>query len=392
MRKRVALVIQRYGDEVNGGAELHSRWIAEHLIQAYEIEVLTTRALDYVTWANHYRHKNEIINGIRVRRFRVTRRRDPTRFGRIQEYIFQNPHTVKDELRWLKEEGPCSQALIRFIRKRKAFYDCFIFFSYRYYTTYYGLLQSPEKSLLVPTAEADPVVRLQIFKDFFHKPRGILYNSLEEKELIHHHTHNSAVPGEITGVGINLPEERDADRFRKKYSIDGPFLLYLGRIDENKGCPRLFDYFIRCYTEVPDAPQMVLIGKATIEIPKHRAIRHLGFVSERDKFDALEAAEFLLMPSKYESLSMVVLEAWALGKAVLVNGDCQVLKGQVLRSNGGFYYHNYPEFRETQSLLMTNSNLRNRIGKNGHEYYLKNYSWPVIVKKYHRMIGQVTGE
>ena len=86
----------------------------------------------------------------------------------------------------------------------------------------------------------------------------------------------------------------------------------------------------------------MLIGNPIIPIPEHPQIHHLGFVNDQDKFDALAAAELLIMPSYFESLSMVALEAWALGKPVLANGRCDVLKGQCIRSNGGLYYESFP--------------------------------------------------
>ena len=53
----------------------------------------------------------------------------------------------------------------------------------------------------------------------------------------------------------------------------------------------------------------MLIGNSLLPIPEHPRIRHLGFLDDADKFDAMAAAELLIMPSYYESLSMVALEA-----------------------------------------------------------------------------------
>ncbi len=78
-------------------------------------------------------------------------------------------------------------------------------------------------------------------------------------------------------------------------------------------------------------------------------MRHLGFVSEEDKFDGVAASDVLVMPSYYESLSIVALEAWAIGTPVLANAKCDVLKGQCLRSNAGLFYENADEFVEALS-------------------------------------------
>ena len=69
--RRIALINQRYGLEVNGGSEYYTRLIAEKLSKNFDVEVLTTTAIGYDTWENYYSEGTEKINGIKVRRFRV---------------------------------------------------------------------------------------------------------------------------------------------------------------------------------------------------------------------------------------------------------------------------------------------------------------------------------
>ncbi len=66
---------------------------------------------------------------------------------------------------------------------------------------------------------------------------------------------------------------------------------------------------------------------------------------------------------------MVALEAWALGRPVLANGRCDVLKGQCLRSNAGLFYESYEEFAETLYALESNGPLHARLGQNGRDYF-----------------------
>jgi glycosyltransferase involved in cell wall biosynthesis len=108
----------------------------------------------------------------------------------------------------------------------------------------------------------------------------------------------------------------------------------------------------------------------------------MGFLTEEMKFSALDEALILVMPSFYESLSMVVLEAWAAEKPVLANGRCDVLKGQCLRSNAGLFYENYEEFEEALTLLLASPELRRAMGKNGHRYFSRHYTWETIERKY----------
>ena len=171
--------------------------------------------------------------------------------------------------------------------------------------------------------------------------------------------------------------------------MNRPFALYIGRIDENKGCRQLFEYFSRYAATFPRGLDLVLIGSAIIPVPDHPRIHHLGFLDDRDKFDALAAADALIMPSYFESLSMVALEAWAMGKPVLANGRCDVLKGQCIRSGAGLYYETYEEFVETLYTLESKGPIHTRLGRNGREYFRLNYDWRVIERKYLDMLEQL---
>ena len=165
----------------------------------------------------------------------------------------------------------------------------------------------------------------------------------------------------------------------------------MGRIDENKGCRELFEYF-RHYARIAPELTLVLVGTPVMPIPEHPQIRHLGFVSDQEKFDAIAAAELLIMPSYYESLSMVTLEAWALGRPVLANGQCDVLVGQCARSNAGLYYDSYEEFAEALHTVLSQSALRRALGANGRHYFNAHYTWPVIERKYLDMLDQLERE
>jgi len=227
---------------------------------------------------------------------------------------------------------------------------------------------------------------LNIFKELFKKPRAFIYNSVEERRMINEISHNKDVPGEIVGVGIDIPENLSADKFRKKYHIRDKFILYIGRIDENKGFPQLFNFFLQFLRGTNKKVSLVLIGNNIIGIPSHPRILHLGILSDEDKCNALLASELLVMPSILESLSMVLLEAWAMKKAALVNANCEVLKGQCIRSNGGLYYRNYDEFEATLNFLLDKPRIREIMARNGRKYFDQNYRWEVIIEKYNRII------
>jgi glycosyltransferase involved in cell wall biosynthesis len=395
-RLRLAVVVQRYGTEITGGAELHARLVAERLAGRHDVTVLTTCALDYVTWRNEYARGLSAINGIPVLRFPVRRPRDPEQFGRLQQRVFHRGHTPREAQAWMDAQGPYSPRMRRWIRHHREDFDYFLCFSYRYWTTFRALQEVEGRGILVPTAEPDPAVELPLFRDNFRRARAIMYNSYEERDMIVEHASNTAVPNVVVGVGIVEPPAVSAERFRAARGIEGPFLLYIGRIDANKGCEQLFRYYARAHAALTDAgetaPQLVLAGSALLDIPDHPGITYVGRVTDQEKYDALAACTALAMPSFYESLSMVLLEAWALSRPVLVNAHCAVLQGQARRANGGLWYHDGAEFVEACRLLGGDAQLGDTLGAAGKRYYDANYTWPVIEEKYEQMFQLLQAE
>jgi glycosyltransferase involved in cell wall biosynthesis len=219
-----------------------------------------------------------------------------------------------------------------------------------------------------------------------------MYNSAEERAAIHAVSGNDDVPGIVVGVGSVIPSVVEPARARQKFGLNNRFIVYVGRIDANKGCVQLFDFFIHYLEGQRRNVDLVLIGKGDLQIPSHPHIRQLGFVSDEDKFDVMAGAEALVMPSNYESLSMVALEAWALGRPVVANARCDVLLGQCLRSNAGLYYEHSAEFDAVLDRLLDDSSLVGRLGEHGRNYFMRHYSWPVIERKYLDMLEALKSE
>jgi glycosyltransferase involved in cell wall biosynthesis len=394
---RLAFVVQRYGLDIAGGAEYHGRLVAEHLSRDAEVEVLTTCARDYVTWANHYPPGESRENGVLVRRFPVDAPRDIERFAQVTARLFGEAARVepgrvdaaaaaraseKEALLWLDEQGPRSAGLLRHVEAQGFRYDFLVFFSFRYWTTYHALRAAARRAILVPTAEDDGVYHLPIFPPLFRAPRALVYNSPEERAMIQRVARNEDVPGEVVGVGSEVPTHLDPAAFRRRTGIDGPFLLYVGRVDLNKGCPQLFEHFLRYRAETSSPLRLVLIGQSLLDIPSDPGIVPLGFLPDAEKWDALAASLAFVMPSRLESLCMAVLEAFWAERPVLVNAKCEVLRGQCKRAQAGLYYATYDEFRESLALLERDPGLRTRMGRNGRAYFERNYSWEVVEKKY----------
>jgi glycosyltransferase involved in cell wall biosynthesis len=386
---KVAIVVQRYGADISGGAELHARYIAERLSSQIEVRVLTTCARDHLTWRNEFPPGSDQVNGIPVERFRVARERNIRDFGIRSRRVFTRYHSLQEELDWLQSEGPVSPGLLARLRRSAGEFDFVVLFSVRYHQAYFGARSVANRAVLVPTAEREPALALAIFQPIFRGVRGIMYNSLEERAAIHGLAHNEAVPGVVVGVGSMIPSTINAARAKQAFGLSRRFVLYVGRIEENKGCAEMFDYFVRYLDTSPRELDLILIGSVAMPLPSHPRIRHLGFVPDQDKFDVLAAANALIMPSYFESLSMVALEAWALGRPILANGRCDVLRGQCVRSHAGLYYENARDFGAALDRLLDDAPLAEALGNHGRAYFAQHYSWPVIEQKYLGMFDRL---
>jgi glycosyltransferase involved in cell wall biosynthesis len=369
---RLAFVVQRYGSEVTGGAELHCRWLAERLARRHEVEVFATRALDYADWADAYPTGDARVNGVLVHRFAVRRRRKARVVASLSRVVFDGPHTADEEDAWVRANGPDSPALVEAVVRSSDRFDLVVFYCYRYYHTYHGLPLVRDRAVLVPTAEEDPAIELSIFEPLFRMPRGIVYLTPEEQALVEERSGNAAVPSVVVGGGLDIPDGAGLD-FRATHGSTRPFILYVGRVDRNKGCSTLFAYFRLFLEETGLDVDLVVAGQPAIPIPDHPRILPLGVVTEQEKVAALRAADMLVMPSRYESLSIVMLEAWKVGLPVLANGRCRVLRGQCLRSGGGLFYDGYTEFREAARILLERADLRAGLGRRGREYVEREY-------------------
>lgn len=384
---RIGLVVQRFGQDVIGGAELHARWIAQHLAERHQVEVLTTCALDYITWENAYEPGETTVAGLPVRRFPVARRRTPEGFDDLSAKVHFFDHSDDEERRWIEEHGPVTPGLIGHLEAHGGDYDVLIFFSYRYWTTFHGLRVHPRKSILVPTAEQDNAVRLRIFRDLFRLPAALAFNSPEERDLLLEVSGAAQLPGEVVGVGIEDAPVVAPDEIRRRLDVLGDYIVYVGRIERDKGCARLFDEFARYVREQAPDLSLVLVGRAVLPVPVHGNITHLGVLSETEKLSVIGASRLLVHPSPFESLSMALLEAWKMGRPALVNGRCAVLRGQVQRAGGGLYYGPYEEFAEALTWLRSHGPEAEALGRSGRAYFERNYAWPVILEKYERLLA-----
>src|SRR2546428_786410 len=337
-RPKLLVVVQRYGDGVAGGAETHARELTKRLAPHLDVEVLTTAAQDYRTWENAFTAGIEWVDDVPVRRFPVMRPR-AWDFKLYERRAYTTPHTLEDERTFVDQQGPYAPDLLEHLWRNGRDADHVLFFTYIYYPTVRGLPLVPERAVLVPTAHDEPALGLSIYEPVFHAPRAIAFNTDEERALVHRRFRNERVPNDIFGVGVDVPADRDADRFRQRFGVDGAYVLYVGRIVESKGCRELFANWMRWRAAEPERRlKLVLVGQAEMRVLLRDDVVHLGIVTEEVKYDALAGCVALAVPEVLSSMSMVTLEAWACDKPIICDAESRVMWGMTRRAGGGLAY------------------------------------------------------
>ena len=178
--------------------------------------------------------------------------------------------------------------------------------------------------------------------------------------------------------------------FKRRHRLHGPIALYGGRIDPGKGCEELIEYFSSYVQDGGDA-SLVLMGVKLMPLPEEPFILFAGRLSDKERVQALEAATVVVVPSPYESLSLLALESFAVGTPILANARSEVLVDHCQKSNAGLYYADRDEFVEALKLLVADHRLRAAMGANGRAYVRKNYRWDVIIAKYEKMFTKLRG-
>lgn len=415
MDKKIAIVVQRYGLEVNGGAEFHARILAEQLAKKYTVEVLSSTALDYKGWDDFYPAGTDSVNGITVRRFstfkqnkKKTRRARRAIYKRRKYFkilkflgIFQiadnafkiSNVTQKTVDEWLIGQGPYVPDLVEYISAQKDNFDVFIFFTYLYYPTVVGMPIVAEKAIFIPTAHDEPILYTKPYENLFSLPKFIMYNTECEKSLVEKNfktSENSDVAGLGTTPYAGKLEKLPEILTSKKYFI------YIGRIDVAKGCDIMMNYFLnfrRSHPQYSDY-KLVVVGKNYMKKTySDSAVFYTGFVTEELKHTYLSHALAMIMPSYYESLSLVTLEAMAAGVPVIVNRDCAVLYDHIVKSNTGASFNNQSTFiASLEKYIHISASELHEEKLKAQKYVSDNFEWKTVLKKFDRAIEMIVNE
>jgi glycosyltransferase involved in cell wall biosynthesis len=386
VRPEVAFVVQRYGPEITGGSEALARAVAERLVPTHRVTVFTTCARDYVTWRNELPPGRDEVGGVVVRRFPVEEERDLDSFNAFSDTLYGRPHGREDEIEWLRRQGPAVPGLVTALGEEAERFAATVFFTYLYYPTYWGLRAASERSVLVPTAHDEPPLRFDLYREVFARPRAFAFLTAAEERMVRRRFDLGSRTGLVAGMGVEVPETPDVAGLRTRHRLERSWILYAGRIDAGKGCAEMLEFYQRYRQGADEPPDLVLIGRLALPEPRQQGVRYLGYLSEEEKAAAIAGARVVVCPSPFESLSIVLLEALALGVPGLVNARSEVLKDHCLQSNAGLFYEDADEFREALDLLLRQGALREALGRNGRDYVREHYRWDVVLERWRSLL------
>lgn len=404
MMNKIAFVVVRYGKDINGGAELHCRMLAERLVGKYQVEVLTTCVKNYVTGKNEYPEGEEWTDGVLVRRFkadpipvehirkerhRVRTVRRWRRFfflthllGLIARFIPVWKYKTKSEIALMNNSVFYSSAMFKFIREHKDDYQVLIPISADWPQLYYTALYAPEKTLVIPTLHRhDPTFRACL-TSVFTRVAYIGFNTTAEQHLAQRLFGSSMSPHGIISVSFEQAPPADWTATREKYHLPDEYLLYIGRIDADKMAD-ISNYFLSYKQKYPHSLlKLVLIGQVLMDKVENPDFIYTGFVNDAEKTAILQHAKIVINPSKYESLSLILLEALSAHKPMLVNGHCNVLKEHVRKSrNAVMAYYTKRDFIKKLHQIDSSEALCQAMGERGAAYVTKNYNWDTIMQR-----------
>ncbi len=388
-------MVPRYGIEIRGGAETGARMLAEHLAadRGHQVEVLTTCAVDAITWRDELPEGTEEINGVTVRRIRSEAGRDES-FHPLWAGMREDPaHASREDMeRWVDLQGPRSPALLDAVAGSDA--DVVAFYPYLYYPTVRGLPLVAERAILHPAAHEEPALHLPLYDELFARCRGFAFHSRSERTLVNERFGVATTPQVLIGLGVEEPPEGGGDEgaVRVAYGLgEAPYLVCIGRVDDQKGTGMLWRSF-RAYKRRHSGPlRLVLVGQVVDPPDRADDIVVTGMIDEGDKWGLLRGARALVAPSPHESFSLTVVEAFTAGVPVLVNARCGPTREHCEQSGAGLWFGDFAEFEAVVGLLTTDDAVHETMRRNGRTYVEANYTWPVILDRYCGFLERFTG-
>lgn len=387
---RVAFVVQRYGREVAGGAEGLCRDTARALaLRGDEVEVYTTTARDYLSWRPHYPPGTAVEDGVAVHRF-AAEPPDPARNAALGRALSLGCGDAAAEAGWARAQGPVAPGMVRALAGAAGRHEVVALWTYLYATSQLAMPLVRERSVLVPLAHDEPMLRFGLTRGLVRMAAGLAFMTPEERRLVDDLHGIDGRPEEIVGAGIDPAPPADraaADAARRRLGLPPRFALYLGRVDPAKGLGALVRAHAG-YRKAGGPLGLVLAGRPAGAMGLPDWVVTTGFVDAPTRAALLAACEVVVLPSPLESLSLAALEAWAAGRPTLATTHSDVLAGQTARSGGGLLYSGPRTYARQLSRLASDPDLREMLAQTGRRW-IAGQTWDACARRWRGLLGRV---
>lgn len=372
-----------------GGAEALCRATAHALAARGEaVEVYTTTARDYLSWEGWFAEGSEMDGPVTVHRF-AAEPADPAANARLGARLALGDGDDAAERAWARAQGPVAPGMLRALADARRRHEALVLWTYLYGTTQLAMPLAPERSVLVPLAHDEPMLRFGLSRGLTRMAAGLAFMTPEERRLVAelHGTGGDGRPEAIVGAGIDPAPPGDPARARAARDLPRRYALYLGRVDPAKGIDALVRAHGR-YRAAGGPLGLVLAGRPTVEMRLPDWVRTTGFVDERARADLMAGAELVVLPSPHESLSLVALEAWSARRPTLANARSEVLAGQTARSGGGLLYLDDLSYARQVARLASDPALGEALAARG-ERWSRDWTWDACARRWRALLARV---
>jgi glycosyltransferase involved in cell wall biosynthesis len=379
------IVVPRFGAAVVGGAENAMRRLGNALSErGWGIEVWTTTALDEATWSDGFAPGAERDGGLAVRRFPVVLGRRPRLFAQLSHAAYHLPPRLRPEHAWSVAQGPYAPSLVRALAVAPP--TPTLFSPYLFHPTLFGIPAAPHPRILCPAAHDEPALRLGIVGRAVMAADGLWFHSPEERDLlIAVHPEASQLPSRCGVVGVDAPPDIDAFAFAARHRITGPYLYYGGRTAGGKGFEQLLAG-AAIASHLRPGLRLVLSGDAS-DAARAPWAYGAGRLDERERWEAIAGAAAVVVPGSLESLSLLALEGWAMGRPCLLNAASPVLAGHAARSGGGLTFTGPDQLAACAVELIDQPDRAAAMGAAGRAYVTSEYRWDLAEQRLRDLIG-----
>jgi glycosyltransferase involved in cell wall biosynthesis len=277
-------------------------------------------------------------------------------------------------------------ALFEYLVANAHDYRALVFAPYLYWTSVAGTLAAPERTVLLPCLHDEPAARLDVFAREFRDVRGLWFLTDPEAELARQ-VHADLADAAVIGSGVDVPDGYEPERFRTKFGIHDPFVLYVGRREAGKDFEGFVDDFLTATRGVDETIRLVVAGPGRVRVADSARgqVVDVGVLDTTDRNDAMAAASAVVQPSPYESFSRTMMEAWLAGAFVIANGKSAVSAWHCARASAGATYFDVAQL--VAALRRISDPSTRGDGARGRAYVLREYTWPTVLDRVEGLVA-----